>query len=450
MNRPLLARNSHRHPGHYFDIRSPIVGLFVAAVGFLGFASAFAQSPPLTLEEAHQTALRNHPRISVAELTALATRQVERQARAGFLPNISGNMVAVGAANSNTRLEAIGALNSPHIFDRDAAGLMVSQLITDFGRTANLTRSAKYHAQAAEQNTQATREEVLLEVDSAYYSALAAQAVTRVAQKTVNTRQTLLEQISAEFTNKMKSELDVSFSQVNLEDAQLLLSKAQNDLQAAFAQLSAVLGQPEARDYLLVDQPLPAPVSTNVSDFVQQGLRARPDILRLRDEQQAELSYAHAERDARFPTLAAVGSAGVAPVHDDQLRDTYAAAGLTLTLPLYAGGLYVARQQEAELRAQAAAESLRDLEDNVIRDVRIAWLNSQNAYERYHISGDLLANARRSLDLAQARFNAQLSSIVELNQAELNEIQAEITYASTQYEYLLQRSALSFQTGALK
>jgi outer membrane protein len=313
-----------------------------------------------------------------------------------------------------------------------------------------LTRSAKYHAQAAEQNAQATREEILLEVDGAYYSALAAQAVTRVAQETVNTRQVLLQQVSAQATNQLKSALDVSFSQVNLEEAQLLLSKARNDVQAAFAQLSAVLGLAETHSYQLIEQPLPPPVSTNLADFVQQGLRSRPDLLRYRDEQQAELSFAHAERAARFPTIAAVGAAGASPIHDEQIPDSYAAAGLTLTLPLYAGGLYAARQKEAELRAQAAAETLRDLENNVIRDVRVAWLNSQNAYERYRIAGDLLANARRSLDLAQARFNAQLSSIVELNQAELNEIQAEITYANTQYEYLLQRSTLSFQTGTLK
>ena len=420
------------------------------AAGVLCWHAGAAELPPLTLREAHETALRNHPRISVAELTALASRQAEREARSGFLPNVSGNMVAVGAATSNTRLAAVGALNNPAIFDRAAAGLMVSQLITDFGRTANLARSAKFHAQAAEQNAQATRDDILLAVDGAFFSALQAQAVTRVAQQTVETRLILLEQTSALASNKMKSELDVSFTRVNLEDARLLLSKAQNDLEASFAQLSTLLGMPEVRAFRLVDQPLPPPVATNVADFVQLSLRSRPDLQSLRDEQQSQLSFSRAERDARYPTVAAVGTAGASPVHDEQIPDSYAAAGLTLTVPLYAGGLYTARAKEAELRAQAASEAIRDLENNIIRDVRIAWLNSQNAYERYRISGDLLANARRAFELAQARYKAGLSSIVELNQAELSEIQAEITYASTQYEYLLERSALSFQTGTLK
>jgi outer membrane protein len=123
---------------------------------------------------------------------------------------------------------------------------------------------------------------------------------------------------------------------------------------------------------------------------------------------------------------------------------------VSVTLPLYVGGLYSARMQEAELRARAAEESLRDLENNVIRDVRIAWLNAQNALDRLRITAELLDNARLSYDLAQARYTNGISSIVEVNQAQLNLLSAQIAYANTQYEYLLQRSALSFQTGSLR
>jgi len=131
------------------------------------------------------------------------------------------------------------------------------------------------------------------------------------------------------------------------------------------------------------------------------------------------------------------------------LEDTYAAAGLIVNLPVFAGGLYTARQREAELQARAAEESLRSLENDVIRDVRVAWLNAQNAYDRHVITGRLLDNARQSYDLALARYKIGLSSIVEFNQAELNLISAQIAYANTQYEYLVRRSALSYQTGTL-
>jgi outer membrane protein len=132
------------------------------------------------------------------------------------------------------------------------------------------------------------------------------------------------------------------------------------------------------------------------------------------------------------------------------LGENYAAGGVILTLPLYAGGLYSARQQEAELRSRAAEESLRDLENNVVRDVRIAWLNAQNAFDRLRITGQLLDNAKQSFDLAQARYSNGISSIVEFNQAQLNLLSAQIAYADTQYEYLVRRSALDYQTGTLR
>jgi outer membrane protein len=420
---------------------------FLAVAG----VAANSQSPePLTLHQAHETALRNHPLISVADLKALAAKQVTREVQSAFFPNLSANVMSVGTADQNTRLAAIGGLNNPLIFDRNAEGLNLTQLITDFGRTANLAGSAKLRAQAEADNARATREQILLAVDGAFYGALRAQAVTRVAEKTVATRQTFLDQVSALATNKIRSDLDVSFARFDLEDARLILIKAQNDLQAAFAQLSNLLGERNAKTYQLGEEPLPAVVSTNVSLFVEEALRSRPDLVSLQSSRDAALKFARAEKALAYPTLSAIGSAGLIPVGDSTLPQNYAAAGVSVNLPLFTGGLLSARRQQAELQARAAEESLRDLEDNIIRDVRIAWLNAQNAYDRYHITAQLVANARQAFDLAQARYNAGISSIVEFDQAQLNLISAQITYATTQYEYLTQRSVLNFQIGALQ
>jgi outer membrane protein len=420
---------------------------------WLGFAIARcggAELPKLTLQQAHENALRNHPLVHVGDLKAMVAGQIVREVRSGFFPNLSANMVTVGTARENTRLDAIGALNNPSIFDRNAEGLMISQLITDFGRTANLTGSAKLQAEAAANNAQATREQILLAVDGAFYSALQAQAVTRVAQQTVTNRQLFLDQVGELARNQLRSALDVSFARVNLEDAQLLLSKAQNDLQAGFAQLSTLMGLRAPMDYALVEEPLPSETSSNVTDLVQQALRFRPDLLSLRNQRDAAIKFARGERALSYPTVAAVGSIGIAPVHDPQLPGSYAAAGVIMNLPLFAGGYYAAKRDAAELQAQADDETLRDLEDNVIRDVRVGWLNSQNAFDRYRITGQLLENARQAYELAQARYKQGISSIVEFNQAELNLVSAEISYANTRYEYLVQRSALSFQTGTLR
>jgi outer membrane protein len=425
--------------------------LFTGALLLSGVFSCRAADPPqLTVEQAHEAALRNHPLIHVGDLKALIAHQNYREARSGFFPSVSANVVAVGTAGNNTRLAAVGALNNPAIFDRNAEGLMVSQLITDFGRTANLAGSARLQAEAAADDAQATREQILLSVDEAFYSALQAQSVTRVAEQTVTNRQLFLDQVGELAKVKSKSELDVSFARVNLEDAQLLLSKAQNDLQAASVQLSTLTGISEPTVYGLVEPSLPAEASTNATDLVQRALASRPDLLSLRNQREAAIKLARGEKALSYPTISAVASTGVVPVRDAQLPESYAAAGVVMSMPLFAGGYYSARREAAELRAQVGQERLRDLEDNIIRDVRIAWLNTRNSFDRYRITGRLLENARQSYDLAQARYNQQISSIVEFNQAELNLISAQISYENTRYEYLIQRSALDFQAGLLR
>ncbi len=80
---------------------------------------------------------------------------------------------------------------------------------------------------------------------------LKAQAVLQVAQETVKNRQLVSDQITAMAKNLLKSDLDVSFANVDLSQAQLLLIQAQNDVQASFADLSAALGYADQRTFTL-------------------------------------------------------------------------------------------------------------------------------------------------------------------------------------------------------
>jgi outer membrane protein len=183
--------------------------------------------------------------------------------------------------------------------------------------------------------------------------------------------------------------------------------------------------------------------------LIQIALAQRPELLSLRNERDAALRYAKSQRDSRLPTVAAVGVAGNAPMHDSHLPDNYLAGGVQLSLPLFEGGLYLARQHEAELRAQADAELLRTGEDNVIRDVRIAWLNVNSAREQLRTTDQLFKHAAEAYDLANARYQTGISSIVELSQAQLNLTAAQIANANARYDVLIQEANLNYQTGML-
>jgi len=403
----------------------------------------------LTLEQAHAIALKNHPGIVGAAYRALAAGEVYREARAGLLPQVSLYGSFARADSANTRIMA-GGLNNPSVDNRAAIGAGASQLITDFGRTSNLAASAKLQASAENQNAQATREQVLLEVDRNFFGVLQAQALVNVARQTVDTRQLLLDRVAILAANKLKSELDVSFARVALEQSKLLLQSARNDFDSALASLSAALGYQTQQPFELVEaESAPQTEESELAPLVDAALRGRPELGSLRDQRDAALRLARSMRDARLPTLSAVIATGDAPSHDARLPNTYTAGGLQLSVPLFAGGFYQARQHEAEYRAKVAGEVLRDFEDNVTRDVRIAWLNLKNSREKFRTTQQLSRYAADAYQLAEARYKAGSSSIVELSQAQLELTSAQIAEASARYAVRINESALNFEAGSL-
>lgn len=409
----------------------------------------WAQDPvALTLAQAEALAVKNNPDVSAALLNAAAANQVAIETRAAALPLVFGSITGAGSL-TGTRLAA-GGLNNPVIYDRLAAGVTVSQTITDFGRTRDLTESSRLRASAQDSSAKATRAGIVLQVDNAYFTALRAQSVLTVAQETVNARQEVTDQVTALANNQLKSGLDVSFANVNLSQAKLLLADAQNDVQGSRAELVRAMGSQAPQMFVLVDPGVTGPPLVDAPALIQQSLANRPELVSLLDEYNASVKFAAAEKELRNPTLSGLASAGGIPAHEAVLRGRYAAAGINLNIPIFNGHLFSARQAEAELRSQAAQQNLRSLQNRVVRDVTVAYLNAKNAYERLGLTAELVAQASLSLDLAQARYRLGLSSIVEVTQAQLSKTSAEIAGATAKFDYALQRAVLDYQVGVVR
>jgi outer membrane protein len=404
----------------------------------------------LSLAAAQTIALRNHPQIAAANYRALAAQEVLKETRAGYYPNTDLYGNAVGASSEDARILA-GGLNNPTVYDRLAGGIGVSQLITDFGHTANLVASSKYQSLAEAQNANGTREQVLLQVNVNYLGTLQAQAVLRVAQQTFDTRKLLLDQVSLLASNKLKSELDVSFASVAVQQSELLVERAQNGAEEAMASLSTALGYTEPRQFRLLEPDWSTnSIVNDDSELVQTALAQRPELLSLRDQDLAAMKYAKSQRDARMPSVSAFGAAGASPIRDNHLPDDYAVGGLEVSFPLFAGGLYVARQHEAEFKAQVDDKLLLNLENDIVRDVHIAWLNVNNARDEVKTAQELVISAREAYELAEARYKIGSSSIVELSEAQLNLTSAQITDTNARYGLLVQQANLDYQVGSLR
>ncbi len=405
----------------------------------------------LTLRAAEEYALANQPRLAASDLLAQAENQRVYEARSAFFPQVQANAVGVAAEHDNNRLAAVAGITNPTILSRQSDGLLLSQLITDFGRTYFLTTSAQAQALSATERTQFERELLLFRVDQAYFAVQGAQSLLEVSNQTVSTDALLLDRTRALAVSALKSSLDVSFAEVIAAQAKLLQLQAQARLQESYAELSAALGLGGKTDFTLVPVDVGPEPPADLGPLITDAFAHRPDLLSARADRDAALRFAKAERAARLPTITGQGGYGISPAHrEGDLPPNYGAIGVDINVPVFTGGLLSARDREAVLRAQAVQKRLEDQETLASRDVYNAWFEARTAYQAIGVTQQLLNSSQQAFQLAQGRYNAGTSSIVELSQAELQQIQAQIGSATSRFDYQVRRRALDFQLGALK
>jgi outer membrane protein len=412
-------------------------------------ATASGTGTPLSLQQAEAIAIKNNPQITIGKLRALAALQNVREVRSALLPTAYLSLTAVDS-NPGSRITA-GLLNNPTVYPRAAGGASVTQLVTDFGRTTNLLSSSQYGAKAEDQNAAATRADILLVVDQAFYNSLETKALVIVAEQTVNARQALVDKIQALTNAKLKSDIDLSFSKVELARAKLLLLEAQNNYQISLAALSAILGYSDEQNFQLIEEttPINAPPD-DVAPLIQQAIQQRPEIKALQFQVESAQKFGSAEHDLSRPTVNALGAVGEAPVRDDHIPNWYGAVGVNINIPVFNGFLYNARAKAADLQTEVQRQSLLDTRNNIARDVRNAWEDTHRAFERLAVTQQLREQADLSMSLAQARYNLGLGSIVELTQGELEKTQADIEDTDAKFQYRLTQIVLAFTIAAPK
>jgi outer membrane protein len=402
----------------------------------------------ITMADAERIALAQNPDMSVAHLLELAAKQSVRESRSAELPTVSADLTAVDARDGS-RITA-GFLTNPVLFTRAAGGFSLNQLITDFGRTRNLIHSSESEQQAQSDKLRATREEIVLAVDRAFLQALIQQRVLQVAQQTVDARQATANEIEALTRAKLKSALDLSFANVELSQAQLLLLDARASAQDAMANLMELLGVEKSEVATLVDEDaaLTLPESRTADELTQAAFQARPDLAEVNASYRSATQFSAAEHDLNRPTVSALAATGNAPFRNSGIVDSwYGAAGINVSIPVFNGFLFSARAHEADLKAAAAKEAVNKQRQIIARDVRTTLLGEQTAYQRIAVARQLLEQATQALDLAQARYKLGLSSIVELSQAQLSLTEAEIGDANARYTYRIWVSEMSYQLG---
>jgi outer membrane protein len=336
------------------------------------------------------------------------------------------------------------------LFTHIGAQTTVSELITDFGRTSNLVASARLSEKADQADEIAKREDIVLMTDRAFFGALKAQAMLRVAQRNLAARRGTEAQINGLLETHERSTLDLGLASGNTVQAQLQLLNAESDVQTAMAALDEVLAVQDDQHYTLQDD-------THVSELPPGGeatllklaMKQRPDLLASHLRQQAAKMSIQAEADRMRPTISAIGTVGGEPVRPGQYfaSSWNGAVGANISIPIFDGLLSNAHMKEARLRAQIADEQDRLLRTRIVRDAKTAWIRADNAFQRLRVTEQMLEQADKNLALAQSQYALGRTSYMELSNAELQQADADVSNTNATYLYQMSEADLRYQIG---
>jgi outer membrane protein TolC len=248
------------------------------------------------------------------------------------------------------------------------------------------------------------------------------------------------------FEAGLSSKLDANLAQVGLRRAELSLAQARDDEEEAWADLFAALGQAEGPHYDLVEPRFILAPPGQLTSEINQALATRPDLRALQAELVAQQQRVEYAQSLRRPVLRGVLNGGYARFAE-LTAARLMAGGLGLFASLYTGG-----DLEAQVQVeQRTLEALRAQYASRVLDVRVevsrAHVDVLKALDSAQADQDIAAYAEQALRLARTRYQAQLSSFVELVTTEAAGEQAHAEYAQGLYSYQMVRARLSAAIG---
>ncbi|HYQ15275.1 MAG TPA: TolC family protein, partial [Polyangiaceae bacterium] len=221
-------------------------------------------APVLHLDDAVKTGLSHQPNVVVARAQTEAAAGRIEQARAGYLPQVTGTALAQRVHGSTTVRTTQNAVptnvgSTGQTYNVFSFGVSASQLIWDFGQTIDRTRAASAVRESQESNERTARFETALSIRQAFFQAHAQRSLVQVGQDSVTNMERHLEQIRGFVEQGIRPDIDLAQARTDLANARVTLINAQNGYATAKAQLNQAMGVAQGTDYEVADEAL-API----------------------------------------------------------------------------------------------------------------------------------------------------------------------------------------------
>ena len=393
--------------------------------------SALQPGAELSLDRAIALALQRHPARLAEQSRADAATERVGEARAGLLPQVSGVAQYLRATDngigSTAYLAAPGLPRFPTTgrhdndlsatFDNYVAGVSAYQYLLDFGRAHGFVAQRSAEADAERARLKLVELDIVYQVSKAYFDLLAAKEIVKVYETAVAQRAEHLHGAEVKQRAGLKPEIDAYMAQSELARAKLNLVDAQNAAATAKAALDNAMGLgQDAPDYRQVTAPSPPRTLEPLDVYVGRAFGQRPDLEVLEDEARATGARITEYRSDYWPTIGA--TAGYSVRGQTTTPANNLDAGVLISWPLFNGFLTDHEIGEARLQQDALRHDIEDLRQQIVLQVKSAYLDSQASRQRIERANRAQAASQAELDLETKRYEAGLGNILELIDAQ--------------------------------
>ena len=402
----------------------------------------------LTLRECIDLAIKNQPTIKAAQEKVNAGQGRVTQASSPYLPQVSAS---TGYAESHSLGGALG----DSITKSYTTSLSVNQMLYDFGRSGNTLDAARLGSRSAERDADRVVSEVILNVKQSYYALLAARKLMVVAQKTLEQAESHLRQAEAFFRVGSKPRFDVTRAEVEVNDARLGIINANNSVRLRTIGLHNAMGVDPGNE-IEIEDVLSAPVVIPpIEQALEESVKGRPEVLKIEADIETARATAKAEESDYLPSLSVTGAYNWAHgtaemgMFKGDIQNSWN-AGITLTLPLFEGGITKGKVSEARANLRALEAQRDTLKQSILMELHQAYADIESATARIAVMESSLKNARDNLELAQGRYEAGVGAYIEVTDAQVASVNAETNHVQALYDYQLAAARLFKAMGKME
>jgi outer membrane protein len=389
--------------------------------------------------------LRNNARARQAWFAARAAAAGVGLEYADQLPQVSAVVAATHLRPVSATTGAVSAAQT-----RYGPTVSLSYILFDFGVRANRIEAAEYRLLAANLTQNRTLQDVVFEVEQAYYRLLGLELLVRVNELTLENLRTSLDAVQRRREAGLATVVDVYRAETQVAQAQLNLTRSRGEFEKARGALAAAAGLPVNQALQLqtfADLPEVRGVAETLEDLLSRARAARPDLVAAEAQARAARATAAAASRAGLPVVELVGTGTHTLFVDGRPGATGYNVGINLRIPIFTGY----RERYAFHVAEAQAEQAQALRDTLYRqtelDVWQAYYDVQTAVTGVATTETQVRSAEQTAEATLARYRAGFGTLLDLITAQQDEANARVQRIQSYLDWHTALARLHFSTG---